>query len=172
VLIVALLVAGGVAAYLLMGDDEGGQSSPQSNVVTAPEQQPPPEEQTPGQSPTATEDQLHAEVTQMGDILDHSAEGRAASASGDFSTAMENRREVLRQIDGLTVSDELERSRALLRTSVNASLNSTIAHLACGNCARAQAADRRATTAKQRFVAEFNPYAERFLQRSFDPDDI
>jgi DNA-binding NtrC family response regulator len=39
----------------------------------------------------------------------------------------------------------------------------------CGTLAEARAADERATSFKSRFVSEFNDYAQKYLQRSYDP---
>ncbi|MDX6573837.1 MAG: hypothetical protein QOC86_2993, partial [Gaiellales bacterium] len=76
------------------------------------------------------------------------------------------------RIDGLTLASQLEPSRTLLRRAVQASLDADQALIQCTTCAETQAANRRATDLKQQFVQEFNPFATRYLQRSFSSDSL
>jgi hypothetical protein len=55
---------------------------------------------------------------------------------------------------------------------VRASLRADEALLQCTTCASTQAANKRATALKQQFVIEFNPFATRYLQRSFDSNSL
>ncbi len=79
---------------------------------------------------------------------------------------------MLGKINGLTLAPQLERSRLLLRLAVRASLRADEALLQCTTCPTTLAANQRATRLKQRFVIEFNPFATRFLQRSFDSNSL
>ena len=151
---------------LTRGGDDGKQtaSTPSGQTIT---QQP--QKETPAPPSDAA---LKANVQEFGDILDLSAEGRASTAAGDFTSAAANRQKVLGMIDSLDVEPELVRSRNLLRSAINASLDSNFAHQNCGNCAEAQSIDKRATALKTQFVNEFNDYAQKYLQRSYDPSKI
>jgi serine/threonine protein kinase len=162
--VAVLAIAAAIAVVLITQGGDDGSPTPaaeQRQPQTPPGQQP--------QTPPPSAGAVQADVQEMGEILDLSAEGRSATAAGDFDSAAANRQEVLERIDALTVSPELEQSHDLLRNAIDASLDSNFAHQQCGNCAEAQAIDRRATTYKTRFAAEFNPFAQRYLQRSYDP---
>ena len=170
-LLVAVLAIGAAIAVVLVtrGDDGNGGDDPQTPVAQQQQQSKQPEQQQQQPPPPPTDTALRADVEAMGDILDLSAEGRSLTASGDFQSAAENRLEVLAQIDALDVDPELTDSHALLRDAIDASLDSNVAHRNCGDCEAARTADTRATRLKTQFASAFNPYAERYLERSFDP---
>ena len=172
-LLVALLAVGGAIAVVLItrGGDEGGDNGSNQPVAQQQQQQQPQNGQQ-RQTPPPADEAVRADVQEIGDILELSAEGRSFSASGDFQAAAENRREVLNQVDALSVDPELSESRTLLRGAIDASFTSAMAHRNCGDCEAARTADARATRLKDDFVREFNPYAERYLQRSYDPSKI
>jgi serine/threonine-protein kinase len=151
-----LLVAGGIAAALLIS--KGDSSSPQ------PPPNPPPNVPS---GPTVKDG-----VAKLAAVLDLSQQGRTLTINGDYNAAIENRRQVLDQVDGLTLAPQLERSRQLLRAAVQASLDADEALLQCTTCAPTLAANRRATDLKQQFVAEFNKYATQYIQRSFDSNSL
>src|SRR4051794_20316137 len=111
-------------------------------------------------------------VTQIASALDLSERGRTLTIAGEYRAAIANRQQVLDKIDGLTLASRLEPSRRLLREAVQASLDADQALLECTTCASTQAANKRATDLKQRFVIEFNPFATRYLRRSFSPDSL
>ncbi len=168
VALVALAVAGAIAIVLIMqGGDEGSQpaSTPQQPGQAAGQ----PNQGQPAQPSDAA---LRSDVEELGQIVDLSEQGRAATAAGDFSSAATNRQEVLDRIDALEVQPELDQSRSLLRGAIASSLRSNVAHQQCGSCARAQAADRSATELKSSFATEFNPFAQKYLGRSYDPSEI
>jgi hypothetical protein len=167
--VVLALIAGAIGAVLLTRDD-GGSSGGDSQAPVA-QKQSPRQQQAQQQKPPA-DAALRADVESMGRVLDLSAEGRTLTSAGEFEAAATNREEVLAKIDALDVDPQLSESHALLRDAIDASLASNRAHAACGNCADAQAADTRATQLKARFARMFNPFAERYLQRSYDPSQI
>jgi serine/threonine-protein kinase len=167
--IVALLVAGGIAIALLSGGDDGGGTQAAS---AGDAQQQADRQQQRQQGQVQPADELRAPVEQMGALLDLSAEGRAVTIAGDFQAAADNRREILGQLDAMTVPAELESPRLLFQRAMQASLAADLAHQDCGTCPSASSADRRASFFKRRFVRAFNPYAQRYLQRSFNPNEI
>jgi serine/threonine protein kinase len=168
VLIVALvLIAGAIAAVLITRDDGNSNSNSAAPVAQQPQRQ-----KQQRQAPPPADTALRADVTAIGAILDLSAEGRAMTADGDFQGAALNRREVLTKIEALDADPQLAESQAVLHDAIDASLDSNVAHRNCGDCAAARAADTRATTLKAQFVRKFNPFAERYLQRSYDPSQI
>jgi hypothetical protein len=161
-----LAIAAAIAIVLITrgGDDSGQTPAAQSQPQTAPTGS--------GRQEQPSDAALRTSVDQLSEVVDLSAEGRAATASGDFATAEANRRQVIDRVNALSVEGELQTSRALLRGAVGASLRSNLAHQECGNCPRAQAADAEATDLKEQFVREFNPYALKYLHRTYDPSEI
>ena len=159
-LIAAVVVVAGVIVALSLGG--GGRAA---SVGSQPGTTSPPVRQAGG--PT-----VRAGVAQIGAVLDLSQEGRTLTASGDYRGAISNRTTVLGKINGLRLAPELQRSRLLLRFAVRASLRADQALLQCTTCAITLAANKRATRLKQRFVIEFNPFATRYLQRSFDSNSL
>jgi predicted Ser/Thr protein kinase len=152
-ILAVVLIAGGVVAVSL----GGGGSQP--NRAQPPVQQP--------TGPTAQDG-----TAQIGSVLDLSQQGRTLTISGDYRAAIANRATVLGKINGLNLAPQLERSRLLLRRAVRASLRADEALLQCTTCAKTLAANKRATELKQAFVIEFNPFATRYLQRSFDSNSL
>jgi hypothetical protein len=147
-----LLVAGGVvAAVLLTGTD---------NTVTV---QAPPAQGGPS---------IQDGVNQIAAILDLSAQGRTATQNGDFATAVANRQQVLDQVNKLVVAPELEQSRLLLGQAIQQSLLADQQLEQCATCASTAAADQQATALKESFVSAFNPWATKYLQRSYDANSL
>ena len=147
-----LLVAGGVvAAVLLTGTD-------QTVTVQAPAAQGGPS--------------IQDGVNQIAAILDLSAQGRTATQNGDFATAVANRQQVLDQVNKLVVAPELEQSRVLLGQAIQQSLLADQQLEQCATCASTAAADQQATALKESFVSAFNPWATKYLQRSYDANSL
>ena len=151
-LVAALAVAGAVAAVLLsQGGDSGNNPPP-----------PPPH----------TGVTVQQSVSQIANVLDLSQQGRTLTINGQFSAAIANRQQVLDRIDGLKLAPQLEQSRTLLRNAVQASLEADQALVQCTSCASTQAANQRATRLKNAFVLQFNPFATKYLRRSFDANSL
>jgi hypothetical protein len=111
-------------------------------------------------------------VSDISNVLDLSQQGRQLTIDGNFSAAIANRQQVLDRIDALKLNPQLEPSRRLLRNAVQASLEADQALIRCTTCASTQAANKRATRLKNAFVLEFNPYATKYLRRSFDSGSL
>src|SRR3954452_3805006 len=158
VLVAVLAVAGAVAAGLL--STGGGGPSPQ------PQPQPTPPPVAPS-GPTVQQG-----VSDIANVLDLSQRGRQLTIDGNYTAAIANRQQVLDRIDALKLAPQLERSRTLLRNAVQASLDADQALVQCTTCAGTQRANQRATDLKNRFVLQFNPYATKYLQRSFDANSL
>jgi hypothetical protein len=155
--LLAVLVVAGVAVAVVLSSKDDRPATVER------QQQPPP----PPSGPTVQDG-----VTQIASVLDLSQQGRTLTVNGQYSAAIANRQKVLDRIDGLTLASQLEPSRTLLRRAVQASLDADQALIQCTTCAGTQAANRRATDLKQQFVQEFNPFATRYLQRSFSSDSL
>jgi hypothetical protein len=164
-LITVLAIAAAIAVVLITRGDDDGSGQTGAPAAQQQQQQPQNQQSTPPPIDAAVRD----DVAAIGDILDLSAKGRALTAGGDFQGAAENRRQVLTQVDALSVDPQLTESHSVLRNAIQASLDSNVAHRNCGDCAPARAADTRATQLKAQFARVFNPFAERYLQRSYDP---
>ncbi len=161
--LVALLAIGGAVAAVLL--TRGGDSPKAAAVASTP----PPPTQAP---PASTGPTVQDGVSRIASVLDLSQRGRTLTIAGSYSAAIANRQKVLDKIDGLNLAPALERSRALLRRAVRASLDADQALLGCTTCARTIAANQRATDLKQKFVIQFNPLATKYLQRSFDSNSL
>src|SRR4051794_17873965 len=156
VVIAVLAVAGAIAAVLLnQGGDSGSGNPP-----------PPPPPHTPT-GPTVRQG-----VTDIAGVLDLSQQGRQLTIDGRYSESIANRQQVLDRMDALKLAPQLEPSRKLLRNAVQASLAGDQALIRCTTCASTQAANQKATRLKDAFVLEFNPYATKYLRRSFDSHSL
>jgi serine/threonine protein kinase len=155
IVVAVLAVAGAVAAVLLnQGGSSGGHNPP-----------PPPPPHNSG--PTVRQG-----VSDIANVLDLSQQGRTLTINGDYTAAIANRQQVLDRIDALNLNPQLERSRTLLRNAVRASLAADQALIQCQTCAGTQAANQRATRLKNQFVLEFNPFATKYIRRSFDSGSL
>jgi protein kinase-like protein len=150
-----LLVAGAVAAAVLIAGNDDTTPAP------GPTPNPPPN--VPG-GPTAQQG-----VTQIAEVLDLSRRGRTLTASGNYSAAIDNRRQVLQQLDGLELVPELEPSRTLLKAAMRASIDADEALIQCTDCPSTRSANEHASALKNDFAIEFNPFARKYLNQQFDP---
>jgi Protein kinase domain len=153
-LVGVLAVAGAVAAVLLSQGGDNGTNPP------------------PPRPPLGTGPTVQQSVNDIAAVLDLSQQGRTLTINGQFSAAIANRQQVLDRIDGLKLAPQLERSRTLLRNAVQASLDADQALVQCTSCGSTQAANQRATRLKDDFVLEFNPFATKYLRRSFDSGSL
>ena len=156
--IAVLAVAGAVAAVLL------NQGSSTTHNPPPPQ---PPLHHGAGSGPTVQQG-----VSRIANVLDLSQQGRTLTINGDYTAAIANRQQVLDKIDALKLNSQLEPSRRLLRNAVQASRDADQALIQCQACASTQAANQRATRLKNAFVLEFNPFATKYLQRSFDANSL
>src|SRR3954470_17829011 len=154
IVVAVLAVAGAIAAVLL---NQGSDKNP------TPPPNPPPQVNGPT---------VQQGVADIANVLDLSQQGRQLTIDGQYSAAIANRQQVLDRIDALKLAPQLERSRQLLRNAVQASLEADQALIQCTACAPTQAANQRATRLKDAFVLEFNPYATKYLRRSFDSHSL
>jgi hypothetical protein len=153
-LVVAVLAVAGAVAAVLLNQGSGSGHNP-----------PPPPPHSNGQT-------VQQGVTQLASVLDLSQQGRTLTVNGDLTAAIANRQQVLDRIGALKLAPQLEQSRLLLRNAVQASLEADQALIQCQACASTQAANQRATRLKTAFVLEFNPFATKYLQRSFDANSL
>lgn len=117
-------------------------------------------------------------VRRIATIVAYSARGRDASAHGNFVAAASNRQRTEARVEALIADVSTTRSHDVgvaltrLRTAARASLGAVRAYQACGGVACADRENRAATAAKRRFVAVFNPLAERYLHRAYVETDL
>jgi serine/threonine protein kinase len=154
-----LVVAGVVAAVALTGGGDKPAAQRGTGIGV----------QTPAGGGNAA---IQNGVGQLAAILALSQQGRTATINGDFTTAIANRQQVLDKLDALSVPPQLDLSRLLLRRAVQASLVADQRLARCTTCFRTLAANRRATNLKQAFVSAFNPWATKYLRRSFDANTL
>ena len=72
---------------------------------------------------------------------------------------IDNRTEMIDELEALRVAPALRRSRDLLIQAMHTSLKSDRKHAKCGSCAARF--DHRATAQKQAFIREYQPYLEK-----------
>lgn len=119
-----------------------------------------------------------AVVRRVATIIALSARGRAASGRGDFARAAANREktqaraEALLAEAGSDVSGDLRLALRRLRAAAHASVVAVHSFQACGSVACAGPENDAATAAKRRFIAAFNPLAERYLDRAYAETDL
>lgn len=115
-------------------------------------------------------------ANQIHDLIAYSGTGRRYSQAGDYAAAERNRRQTLRRAKRIAAQapadSPLSDSADLLRDAAQASLDAVLAYQACGGVACASAENAQATAAKEAFVAEFNQYAHRYLDRSYVATDL
>jgi hypothetical protein len=100
-------------------------------------------------------------------VVSHAHAGRVAVNGEDWDGAIENRLAVLSELRGLEVVDRLEYAREVFVDAMEASLAADRAHAACGACPTRY--DQQATSAKQEFVDEYNPFLLDRYHSSLDP---
>ncbi len=108
-------------------------------------------------------------------------------ALAKLGSVQRNRQSLLQQVAALSVpeTDEALRASDLLQQAIHASIAADWSYRdwlrhrdGCAvdasdpELAAAREADRKATRAKQRFVAAFNPLARRYDQRTWDPSEF
>ena len=180
--VLLVLAAAGVTAALLARDGSG-KSAASPPTTTAPSRQ------------------LRSFVFTLENFLQQSHEGRAEAtrvlagafdcslspqvAAAQLDSVQENRQSLLEQLAALHVpdSDEAVHVSDLLQQAIHASISADWiyrdwlrAHTSCVRGskppAKARRADARATAVKARFLAAFNPLAERFGRRVWRADQF
>jgi serine/threonine protein kinase len=134
---------------------------------------------TPTQSATATATATAATLSErqvvdrIAGILDFSNIGHLLRNQGKFAQAIPNRSETLRRVQALErQTNRLSTQLHLLEAAARGSLKAVQAYAACGNTHCAPNETQTALTAKQAFVASFNPLARRYLHQSYTPSDF
>jgi hypothetical protein len=163
-LLAVVVLAGGAAAFLLTRDSGGGDASPAAS--TTPAQPPPVSDQ--GQQDAGPSEATG--VRQIVSILNLSAAGVELTRSGQYTSAIENRKLVLRELGGLELAPSLEPSRTLLRRAIQASLAADY-ELREGGAADSPK-NQLATALKKQFTAEFNALAAKHHQPTFAYSDF
>jgi serine/threonine-protein kinase len=92
-------------------------------------------------------------------------------AEHKYAAAAQNRRQVLKRLDAFHAPPQLRAAAQILRqmTSYSLSYNELIAH---GQTAAARAPDDAHNALRPQFVAEFNPFALRYLGITYKADDL
>jgi hypothetical protein len=108
---------------------------------------------------------LARDVRALAAILDLSEKGNLLSKAKDFSGAVQNRTEVARRLAAFHPAQPLRAAAATLTQVTQLSIRFNRRRLA-GQ--RAKAVDRQANALRHRFLAQFNPFAQRYLGRSYD----
>jgi hypothetical protein len=107
---------------------------------------------------------------ELQEIVEFSLAGRTDVVQGRYVAAIENRREVLRRIDGVgEATEELTQAKETLRGAMQASLDSDISYR---DGIDASASDAEATRLKGAFVDQFSPVARRFDIAVYSADEF
>jgi hypothetical protein len=110
---------------------------------------------------------LKQDVTRLDAIVQLFIAGKHLSHDeGRYTAAVQNRRTVLARLAALRAPSQLQPAATTLRqmTKYSLSYNSLMAQ---GQRAKAHIPDVNHNALRPRFVHEFNPYAQRFLRRSY-----
>jgi hypothetical protein len=112
-------------------------------------------------------------VSRIATIVRYSGRGRLTSADLDFAAATRNRLQTLARVRSLRRrTDRLDGVLERLEAAARASLRAVEAYEECGGLNCADGPSLAATEAKTAFVDAFNPYASRYLHRSYRWSDL
>lgn len=155
------VASGGDDAEPVAQSEPAAESEPAdepANAAAAPE---------PTESANADEERVARELQE---IVEFSLAGRADVVQGQYVAAIENRREVLRRIDGVDeATGELTQAKETLRGAMEASLDSDISYR---DGIDASASDAEATRLKGAFVDQFSPVARRYDIAVYSADEF
>jgi hypothetical protein len=112
---------------------------------------------------------LPQSVRQLAAILDFSAVGNHLAKAKDYSGALENRRAVADRLAAFHPPPALRAATGTLTRVAQLAIQYNRRKLAGED---ASAVDSEANALRHRFLAEFNPFAERYLSRSFAIGDF
>ena len=158
-----LVVAVGGGGYALASGQNSAPvtvSTPTEAVTTAPTTEP----------TVAPVDDQRQVATQIADVLSYSQQGRSAVTSGNFSAAISNREEVIRQLDAINgAQGQLASAQQTFRSAMEASLTSD-RHYAAGESA--SASDAEATRLKREFLSYWNPIASQYGLSTYSESTI
>jgi hypothetical protein len=145
VALLAALVAGAVVATLVVVSSGGG----------------------PARTAGAVRSQyLKHEVTRLNAIVQLFIAGKRLSQQHHYAAAAQNRRQVLRLLTAFRAPPQLRDSAGTLRAMANYSLSYNL-RSARGETASAAYPNGAHNALRPQFVSEFNPYAERYLRRTY-----
>jgi serine/threonine protein kinase len=108
-------------------------------------------------------------VRQLGSILDFSAAGNHLAKAKDFSGALRNRKEVVDRLAAFRPPPALGAATATLKRVAQLAVEYNRRRVAGQD---ASAVDDEANALRHRFLAQFNPFAQRYLGRSFAIGDF
>jgi hypothetical protein len=112
---------------------------------------------------------LARSVRELGSILDFSGAGNLLSKQHDFSAAVRNRTEVANRLAAFHPPPALRAATATLTRVTQLAIQFNRRKLAGQD---ATAVDHQANLLRHRFLAQFNPLAQRYLGRSFAIGDF
>jgi class 3 adenylate cyclase len=145
VALLAALVAGAVAVTLVVVSSGGG----------------------PARTAGAVDSQnLRHEVTRLNAIVELFIAGKRLSQQHQYAAAAQNRMQVLRLLSAFRAPPQLRDPADTLRQMANYSLEYNVLY-ARGEPASAAYPNGEHNALRPDFVSEFNPYAERYLRRTY-----
>jgi hypothetical protein len=110
-------------------------------------------------------------VVAVSDVLAFAGRGRVAAQRGDWATALSNRQATLARLARIRAVARLAGPLGFLRAALQASIRADRLRVACG-CGAENPQDVAATELKRRFLAGFNPLANRYVKRTYTEPDI
>jgi serine/threonine protein kinase len=150
--VIGLLVSAGVAAVLVIALSGKTTPSPAAHHPV---------------TPPVTRPVLADNVRQLDSIAQLFIAGKRLShVEHAYSAAAQNRRLVLNRLTAFQPSAQLRPAAETLRQMTADSLTFNL-DMASGKAAQARAPDAAHNALRPRFVAEFNPYAQRYLGRTY-----
>jgi class 3 adenylate cyclase len=148
---VTLLLVAGAAVATLVVVSSGGGPRPTAGAVRS--------------------QNLKHEVTRLNAIVQQFIAGKRLSQQHQYAAAAQNRRQVLRLLTAFQAPPQLRDSAGTLREMATYSLSYNLL-AARGETASAAYPNGAHNALRPQFVSEFNPYAERYLHRTYAVNEL
>ena len=105
-------------------------------------------------------------VSGVASVITFGEKGRALALKGDYAGALAVRQQELTKLKAVQYPTSLKASIALITTALEHSAKADQARVAC-KCAKSTPDDIAATKLKQQFLTGFNPFASKYLHKTF-----
>ena len=151
-LLVALLAGGGFLVYHFVHKTHHPKA-----LATAP---------APKAQPVASGPSEKQAVGAIASVITFGEKGRALALKGDFAGALARRRAELTKLKAVQFPASLKASAGFITAALQHSLKADQARVAC-KCGKETPDDVAATKLKQQFLAGFNPFASKYLHKTF-----
>jgi hypothetical protein len=105
-------------------------------------------------------------VTAIAGVITFGEKGRALALRGDYAGALAKRKAELKKLNAVQFPSSLKASVGFLTAALQNSVKADQARVAC-KCGKETPDDVAATKLKQQFLTGFNPFATKYLHKTF-----